>query len=150
MSANEELLRLIDSIHRDKGIDKEYLFRSLEGAIRQASQKRLGTSGELVVTINRMNGEIEAYEDGRRIDPATFGRIAAQTAKQVMIQKIREAERGSIFDEFAARKSTVVTGTVPTTNRIVLRSACAKSGSWKSRAMFAAPTQWVPATLSGL
>jgi N utilization substance protein A len=112
MPANEELLRLIDSIHRDKGIEKEYLFRSLEGAIRQASQKRLGTSGELVVTINRMSGEIEAYEDGRRIEPATFGRIAAQTAKQVMIQKIREAESEVVFGEFEGKKGSLVTGLV--------------------------------------
>ncbi|HOX05831.1 MAG TPA: transcription termination factor NusA [Planctomycetota bacterium] len=111
MAANEELLRLIDSIHRDKGIDKEYLFRSLEGAIRQASQKRLGTSN-LKVTIDRMSGEIEAYEDGRRIDPATFGRIAAQTAKQVMIQKIREAESEVVYGEFEGKKGSLVTGLV--------------------------------------
>ena len=112
MPANEELLRLIDSIHRDKGIDKEYLFRSLEGAIRQASQKRLGTGGDMIVTINRMSGEIEAYEDGRRIDPAQFGRIAAQTAKQVMIQKIREAESEVVYGEFEGKKGSLVTGLV--------------------------------------
>ena len=39
-----------------------------------------------------------------------LGRIAAQTAKQVMIQKIREAERGSIYEEFVERKGTIVTG----------------------------------------
>jgi N utilization substance protein A len=112
MAANEELLRLIDSIHRDKGIDKEYLFHSLEGAIRQASQKRLGTGGEMVVTISRTSGEIEVYEDGRRIDPASFGRIAAQTAKQVMIQKIREAESEVVYGEFEGKKGSLVTGLV--------------------------------------
>jgi len=112
MAANEELLRLIDSIHRDKGIDKEYLFRSLEGAIRQASQKRLGTGGEMLVTINRLTGEIEAYEDGRRVNPANFGRIAAQTAKQVMIQKIREAESEVVYGEFEGKKGSLVTGLV--------------------------------------
>ncbi len=49
-----------------------------------------------------------------RIDvtPKNFGRVAAQTAKQVMIQKLREAERGSIYDEFSGREGDVITGTV--------------------------------------
>lgn len=112
MSQNEELLRLIDSIHRDKGIEKEYLFHSLEQAIRTASSKRLKTSGDLIVQINRMTGAIEAFEDGRKIDPSRFGRIAAQTAKQVLIQKIREAECEVVFGEFEAKAGTVVTGSV--------------------------------------
>ena len=56
------------------------------------------------------------YEEGAyiRIDvtPKDFGRTAAQTAKQVLIQKLREAERGSIFDEFSGREGDVITGTV--------------------------------------
>ncbi len=112
MPENEELLRLIDSIHRDKGIEKDYLFHSLEQAIRTASSKRLKSSGDLIVQINRMTGAIEAFEDGRKIDPARFGRIAAQTAKQVLIQKIREAECEVVFGEFEAKAGTVVTGSV--------------------------------------
>ncbi len=46
------------------------------------------------------------------VTPANFGRIAAQTAKQVVVQRIREAERGNIFDEFSSRSSDIVTGTV--------------------------------------
>ncbi len=57
-----------------------------------------------------------SYEVGDmlRIDvtPKNFGRVAAQTAKQVMIQKLREAERGSIYDEFSGREGDVITGTV--------------------------------------
>ena len=57
-----------------------------------------------------------SYEAGDmlRIDvtPKNFGRVAAQTAKQVMIQKLREAERGSIYDEFSGREGDVITGTV--------------------------------------
>ncbi|AOH39282.1 transcription termination factor NusA [Dialister pneumosintes] len=56
------------------------------------------------------------YEEGAyiRIDvtPKDFGRTAAQTAKQVLIQKLREAERGSIFDEFSRREGDIITGTV--------------------------------------
>ena len=57
-----------------------------------------------------------AYEEGDyiRIDvtPKDFGRTAAQTAKQVMIQKLREAERGSIYAEFSGREGDIITGTV--------------------------------------
>ena len=55
------------------------------------------------------------YEEGAyiRIDvtPKDFGRTAAQTAKQVLILKLREAERGSIFDEFSGREGDIITGT---------------------------------------
>ena len=112
MSADEELLRLIDSIHRDKGIEKEYLFHSLEQAIRTASNKRFKTDAEIIVHIDRLSGAIEAYEDGRKVNPSRFGRIAAQTAKQVLIQKIREAECEVVFGEFEAKADSVVTGTV--------------------------------------
>lgn len=47
-----------------------------------------------------------------RVTPRDFGRIAAQTAKQVVVQRIREAERGQIFDEFSSRQGEIVTGTV--------------------------------------
>jgi len=107
-----ELLRLVDSIHRDKGIGKELLFESIEQALLMASRKRWGPHGELTVKINRITGDLEAYEDGRRADPSQFGRISAQTAKQIMIQKIREAERDVIFNEFEAKIDTLVTGTV--------------------------------------
>ena len=47
-----------------------------------------------------------------KVTPKNFGRMAAQTAKQVMIQKLREAERGVIYDEFSGREGDVITGTV--------------------------------------
>jgi len=109
---SSDLLRLVDSIHRDKGIAKELLFEAIEQALLTASRKRWGPHGNLSVTINRISGEIEAYEDGRRMDPNTFGRIPAQTAKQIMIQKIREAERDVIFADYEAKIDTLVNGTV--------------------------------------
>lgn len=107
-----ELLRFIDSIHREKGISKELLFDSIEQALLTSSRKRFGAHGELNVKINRISGDIEAYEDGRRMDPNSFGRIAAQTAKQIMIQKIREAERDVIYSDYEAKIDTLVNGTV--------------------------------------
>ena len=107
-----DLLRLVDSIHRDKGINKELLFEAIEQALLTASRKRWGAHGELTVRINRLTGDVEAYEDGRRMDPNSFGRIPAQTAKQIMIQKIREAERDVIYADYEAKIDTLVNGTV--------------------------------------
>ncbi len=112
MVEGSELLRLIDSIHRDKGIDKQLLFDAVEHALLTASRKRWGPHGELTVKINRISGELEAYEDGLRVDPGQFGRISAQTAKQIMIQKIREAERDVIYTDYEAKIDSLVNGTV--------------------------------------
>ena len=91
-----ELLRLVDSLHREKDIDSESVFKGIESALLSAARKHLGASDNLVVTIDRQTGEITANDGDREIDPSDLGRIAAQTAKQVMIQKIREAERDAI------------------------------------------------------
>jgi len=107
-----ELLRLVDSLHREKEIDSEEVFKGIEAALLSASRKHLGASDDLVVSIDRETGEIHAADGGHEIDPSDLGRIAAQTAKQVMIQKIREAERDSISQDFADRLHTVVTGSV--------------------------------------
>jgi len=109
---NAELVRIVDSIARDKNIEKDSVFEDLEQAMVSAVRKAYGQMDEVTVTIDRLTGEIEAEHNGEPIEMRELGRIAAQTAKQVMIQKIREAERGSIYEEFVDRKGTVVTGTV--------------------------------------
>ena len=112
MVNSAELLRIVDSICRDKNIDKEMVFGDLEAAMMSAVRKAYAEAEEIAVSIDRSSGAITAACDGETIDMHTLGRIAAQTAKQVMIQKIREAERGSIFDEYSERVGTIVTGTV--------------------------------------
>src|SRR6202035_3901043 len=64
------------------------------------------------VTIAPESGKIKTTTDGVNVDPPDFGRIAAQTAKQVIIQKIREAERDSLFDEFEDQRGDLITGRV--------------------------------------
>jgi len=107
-----ELLRLVDSLHREKDIDTESVFKGIESALLSAARKHLGASENLVVTIDRQTGEIRATDGDREIDPSDLGRIAAQSAKQVMIQKIREAERDAISHDFTDRVHTIVGGTV--------------------------------------
>lgn len=61
----------------------------------------------------KINKEYEVGDMLRiEVTPKDFGRVAAQAAKQVLIQKLREAERGSIYDEFSGREGDIITGTV--------------------------------------
>ena len=88
-----DILRLVDSICRDKSIDKDQLLSDLEGAMASAIRKTYGQVEDVQVHIDRMNGQITAHCEAEPISMAELGRISAQTCKQVMIQKIREAER---------------------------------------------------------
>jgi N utilization substance protein A len=111
---NEDLLRMIDVIHRDKDIPKEVIFLGLEDALAQGVRKRLGVGEDLVVSIDRKSGAIEVEDDEEvyEIEMSELGRIAAQAIKQGFIQKLREAERDVLFDEYENRVGALVNGTV--------------------------------------
>lgn len=105
---------MVDAIHRDRNIDKEIVFQALEDAFVAAVRKKLGAGEDLVVEIDRESGEytIEDDEGEYEFDPAILGRIAAQTFKQSLIQRIREAERDVLYDEYEARVGELINGTV--------------------------------------
>ena len=108
-----EVLRIVDAIHRDKNIDKEIVFEGIEAALVSAAKKHYGEEADIVVLINRQSGEISATCEGEVLDSEeTVGRIGAQTAKQVMIQKIREAERDALFEEYTELVGEMVSGIV--------------------------------------
>lgn len=115
---NSELLRIIDSIARDRNIDRDVLLTDLEQAMISAARKHFNSldSEEFGCSIDRLNGAITIWrndEAGEKqvIPMETLGRIPAQTAKQVMIQKFREDERQSLLEEFSKRQGEIVTGT---------------------------------------
>src|SRR5439155_7264088 len=107
-----DLLRIVDMMHREKNIPKDVIFDGIEAALQLATEKHYGDEEGIAVSIDRDSGEIKAQKGEVLIDPALLGRIAAQSAKQVMIQKIREAECNAVFDEYAAMKGDLVHGTV--------------------------------------
>jgi len=110
---NGELLTVLDHLEREKGINREILIEAVESALLSAAKKTLGSKTEDVsVKIDRQTGAIKVYSDGKEVPSGDFGRIAAQTAKQIIIQKIREAERDVIFTDYQARIGSVITGTV--------------------------------------
>src|SRR6266566_1293755 len=107
-----EFLRIVDAIHREKNIDKEVLFQAIESALVSAAKKQYGEEEEIVVLIDRKDGSISGTHNGNPLAEETMGRISAQTAKQVIIQKVREAERDALFDEYEREKGQLVTGVV--------------------------------------
>lgn len=108
-----EVLRIVDAIHRDKNIDKEIVFQAIESALVSASKKHHGEESEIVINIDRESGQISGTVDGEELDhEEAVGRIGAQTAKQVIIQKIREAERDSLHDEYEEMMGQMVAGVV--------------------------------------
>jgi len=114
---NGELLSVLEYIEREKGIKREILVEAVESALASAARKVIGTKEEkeeddITAKFDPLNGSIKVFSGKEEIKSAKFGRIAAQTAKQVIIQKIREAERDVIFEEFHTRKGSIVTGGV--------------------------------------
>lgn len=120
MNGNE-ILRIVDAIHRDKAIDTEVVFEGIEQAILSAARKHFSEEEQLEVRIDRETGEPALICDGRMLDPDLLGdllgRISAQTAKQVMIQKIREAERDTLYEEYLELRSQLISGAVTRVDR---------------------------------
>jgi N utilization substance protein A len=110
----DDILRMINVIHLEKDIPVEVLFASLEDAIATAVKKRIGAGEDLIVQIDRTSGEIAIEDDEGEyeLDLAELGRIAAQACKQAMMQKIREAERDVIYEDYENRVGELVNGTV--------------------------------------
>src|SRR5436190_409110 len=108
-----ELLNVLENIEREKGISREVLVASIEAALVSAAKKVLHDKDkEVEVKIDVESGRIRIFSDGKEIVSNEFGRIAAQTAKQVIFQKIREAERDVIFNEFNGKADSIASGTV--------------------------------------
>ncbi|MEY2477134.1 MAG: transcription termination/antitermination protein NusA, partial [Actinomycetota bacterium] len=119
---NFEFLEALQLIAREKNIGVDVLLDALANALVAAYKRMPNAAEEAVVTVDPDTGEIRVYgqdldEDGnvtREWDdtPDDFGRIAAQTAKQVILQRIREAERDQKYEEYAGREGALVTGIV--------------------------------------
>lgn len=111
---NQELLTIIDQIEREKGIKKEVLIEAIESALLSAARKvvDLKPDDQLKIELDKNTGKIKAFKNEKEITSIDFGRIAASTARQVIIQKIREAEKEVIFSEFQGKVGEIVSGVV--------------------------------------
>ncbi len=111
---NGELLSVLEHIEREKGIDKSVLIKAVESALASAARKVIGEEdiSTIEVKLDPQTGAIKIFSKGKEVKSAEFGRIAAQTAKQVIIQKIREAERDVIYTDYHSKEGSLATGTV--------------------------------------
>lgn len=120
-----EFAQALKAIATERGLDANVIIETIEQAIIAAYRrdaKELGDDTEEMdfkVELNPVNGEakifawpLEKPEEKKDVTPPGFGRIAAQTAKQVIHQKIREAEKGAIMDEFSVRIGSLISGMV--------------------------------------
>src|SRR4051812_21684741 len=110
------MMRILDSIARDRKIEKSVLVKDLEQAMVSAARKYFNTldTEEFQCVLDPLTGQLKLTRHGQPLEmnPQEFGRIAAQTFKQVMIQRFRDDERQSIFEEFSKRVGDITTGTV--------------------------------------
>ena len=143
---NKEFLEALDELEREKNIPKEEIISAIETAVKTAYEKNFGgntmvevdrETGEVqVFLIKDVVTEVEDdenqvsleearqydpdYEEGDEmyfaIDPKDFGRIAAQTAKQIVVQKVREAERQSTYSRLKDKQGTLVSGRIERIN----------------------------------
>lgn len=143
---NEELLKALEELCEERGLEKDVILDALEAALVAAYKRNFNSAQNVAVQLDRVTGNIQVFtqknvveeedyvdpqeeillEDAKKISgnfnvgdvvnievtPRNFGRIAAMTAKQVITQRIREAERGITYSEFAEKENDLVTGTV--------------------------------------
>jgi N utilization substance protein A len=111
---SKELVAIIEQIEREKGIKKEVLIQAVESAMLSAVKRDLDVKPNetLRVTLDPETGEIKAFKNEVEMTSVAFGRIAASAARQVIIQKIREAEKDVVFGEFQGKVGEIVSGTV--------------------------------------
>lgn len=142
---NEDIIKVLNEIEKEKGIAKDILVEAIESALTSAYKKNYGVKNDIEVNMCKDTGKIrvfskkiivkgvsnsvneisidelelsdkDKYKIGDKIlieiTPKEFGRIAAQTAKQVIVQKIREAERNVIYEKYIDKERDIVTGVI--------------------------------------
>jgi len=104
----------LNQVCSERGIEPEVVLETIKAAILAAYRKDFGAEGleELVVELNADNGEAKILKEDKDITPPGFGRIAAQTAKQVILQRIREAEKKAIITDYTGKVGNLVNGMV--------------------------------------
>jgi transcription termination/antitermination protein NusA len=140
-ASDEKLIDVLHFIAKERNIPFEMLLEALEAALLTAYKRHFGSESNAIVSVDRQSGayrvfhrrsvvehvadpklEISSKDAGgpyqvgdffdEEVTPKDFGRIAAQTAKQVIVQRIREAERDTVYNKYVRKLNDLVTGTV--------------------------------------
>ncbi|MDQ2992628.1 MAG: transcription termination factor NusA [Candidatus Eremiobacteraeota bacterium] len=140
-ATDEKLIDVLRDIAKERNVPFDMLIEALEAALLTAYKRHFGVEANAIVTVDRQTGEYKVYHRRTVADevadpkleisvkdaggqyqagdffdeettPKDFGRIAAQTAKQVIVQRIREAERDTVFNKYSRKMNDIVTGKV--------------------------------------
>lgn len=113
-TVRSEFTLALNQVAAERGIEATVVLETIKVAILAAYRKDYGSEDleKLEVTINPDTGEAKVLKDNKNITPPGFGRIAAQTAKQVILQRIREAEKKAIITDYSTRVGSIVNGMV--------------------------------------
>ena len=144
---SNEILAVVDSVSTEKGIEKNIIFSAIEVAIASASQRHFHEDADLFVEIDRKTGEYSTHRNwivfddndeefhhethitkedsnleigeiySKEQENVNFGRIETQAARQVMLQKVREAEREKVVEQFKSQNNKLVSGSVKRVTR---------------------------------
>ena len=144
---SNEILAVVESVSTEKGLDKDVIFEAIEIAIASASQRHFHEDADLFVSIDRDTGEYTTHRNwivfddsdeefhhethittdeskmelgatfSKEQDNIKFGRIETQAARQVMLQKVREAERKKVVEQFKSQHNKLVSGSVKRVTR---------------------------------
>lgn len=109
-----EFALALNQVANERGVDPSVVLETVKNAVLAAYRKDHPSVeiSEYEVSLNPENGETSILRKGKDVTPPGFGRIAAQTAKQVILQKIREAEKNAILSDFLQKVGTIVNGMV--------------------------------------
>ena len=113
----KEFLSVLAQLEREKGLDRSVLIDAVQCALALAAKKIAKMASpdseeEVRVEIDSNKGDIHVYIGDKEVVSEDFGRIAAQTARQVIIQKIREAEKDNIYNDYHSRVGDIVGGVI--------------------------------------
>ncbi len=109
-----EFALALNQVATERGIDPSVVLETIKAAIVAAYRKDYGTDDLelLTVELNPDSGEAKIFKEGKDITPPGFGRIAAQTAKQVILQRIREAEKQAVLADYQTKVGSIISGMV--------------------------------------
>ena len=142
----KEILLVAEAVSGEKGLPQEAIFQAIEQALATATKKRYAENSNIEVIIDPETGDYETFriwevvseeeleDEGTQVLQSTetdelgsfvrekvenieFGRIAAQAAKQVIVQKVREAERAQVVEKYRSVLGELVNGTVKKVTR---------------------------------
>jgi len=109
-----EFYLALNQVATERGVDVSVVLETVKNAILAAYRKDHPdiVVEEYNVTLNSNSGEAHVLHNDKDVTPPGFGRIAAQTAKQVILQKVREKEKEAILSDYRLRIGTIMNGMI--------------------------------------